>query len=146
MQVILLQDVAKLGRRHEIVEVPHGHGLNRLIPQGFAVEATPENVKRVKAQASKVEADHAAADETFAAALSALEGKTLTIAAPANEQGHLFEAVKPERVVEAAAAAGATVTPAQIHIGTPLKSVGTHTVALISGEQRGDVMVEVTAA
>lgn len=146
MKVILLQDVAKIGRRFDIVEVPHGYALNKLVPQGLAKEATSENVKQVKARSEHIAAEHAASDEAFAAAAETLAGKTITIAAPANEQGHLFEAVKPDRIVEAIRDAGATVTPQQIHIGTPIKSVGLHTIDLISGDQRHELTVEVTAS
>lgn len=145
MKVILLRDVAKIGRRYEIVEVPHGFALNKLVPQGLAKEATPENVKQIQARSAHVAAEHAAADEAFAAACATLEGKQVTIAAPANEQGHLFEAVKPERIAEAISAEGATIAPAQIHIGTPIKSVGPHTVDLVSGDQRSELPVEVVA-
>ena len=62
MKVILLQDVAKIGRRFDIVEVPSGYGMNKLIPQGMAKPATPENVKAINAQSAKTEADRAAGD------------------------------------------------------------------------------------
>ncbi len=56
MQVILLQDVAKIGRRFDVVNVADGYGLNKLIPQGMAKPATPENIKKIKAQSASNEA------------------------------------------------------------------------------------------
>ncbi len=47
MKVILLRDVAKIGKRYEVANVPDGFALNKLIPQGDAQAATPDNVKRV---------------------------------------------------------------------------------------------------
>lgn len=146
MKVILLQDVAKIGRRFEIVDVPHGFALNKLVPQGLAKEATPENVKQVRARAEHIAAEHAAADEAFATALTALAGKEIRIAAPANEQGHLFETIKSDRIAEALRAEGAAVSPAHIHVGTPIKHIGTHMIELVSGDQRGELTLEVTAA
>ena len=48
MKVILLKDVAKIGRRFEIKEVPDGYALNKLIPKNMAQFATPENIKRIE--------------------------------------------------------------------------------------------------
>lgn len=145
MKVILLQDVAKIGRRFEVVEVPHGYALNKLIPQKLAKEATEVNMKNVNARAEKIASENAAADETFKKAIAALDGKEITVSAEANENGHLFEAMKRERIVEALKAMNAIVTPEQIHIGTPIKSIGAHTVDLISGTERGEVTVQVVA-
>ena len=78
MKVILLQDVAKLGHRFEIVDVPHGHALNKLIPQGLAQEATKQNVQRVKARAERAAADRAATGEAFAAALEEAQNASVT--------------------------------------------------------------------
>ena len=47
MKVILLKDVAKIGRRHEVAEVPDGYALNMLIPKGLAKAGTPENIKKL---------------------------------------------------------------------------------------------------
>lgn len=57
MQVILIQDVDNLGGRNELVNVKNGYARNFLIPQKFAVEANPSNLKqleeRLKVQAKK---------------------------------------------------------------------------------------------
>ena len=56
MKVILLQDVAKIGKRFETVDVPDGYALNMLIPKRMAEPATPENLKRVDARRTKAAA------------------------------------------------------------------------------------------
>lgn len=146
MKVILLQDVAKIGRRYEIVEVPHGFALNKLVPQGLAKEATPANIKHVEARKEHIAAEHAKADETFSAALTSLADQKIEIAAAASETGHLFEAVKSDRIAAALQAQGIAIEPSSIHIGTPIKNVGTHTVDLVSGEQRRELSIEVVSA
>lgn len=145
MKVILLQDVAKIGRRFETVEVPQGYARNKLIPQGLAKEATTQNVKQVQQRTEKIATEHAAADQAFDDALTALTGKEVIVPAKANENGHLFEAVKPEQIVAAVAAAGVTISPQHVHVGTPIKEIGTHTVALLSGDRRGELTVVVTS-
>ena len=59
MKVILLRDVAKIGKRYEIVEVPDGFALNKLIPKKDAEAATPVNVKRVLNMRHKSSSDKA---------------------------------------------------------------------------------------
>jgi large subunit ribosomal protein L9 len=146
MKVILTQDVAKLGRRHSIVTVPDGRGLNQLIPQGLALPATPENLKRIAFQKAKA-ADVAALDQRqFAAAVAILHDTVPTITAKANQQGHLFEAIKPAQIAEALKAAGITLAVEHIATPTPVKSVGSHMVHLMNGEVVHPVTIEVVAA
>ncbi len=145
MKVILLQDVAKIGRRFEVVNVPDGYALNKLIPTKQAEPATAENLKRVQARATKIETDRAGQDASFDAALEVLKDATVTVEAPANEQGHLFKAVSADEVVAAAALVGATIAANQIVVKTPIKEVGEHSVALVSGVKQGMITVTVVA-
>jgi large subunit ribosomal protein L9 len=143
MKVILLQDVAKIGRRFDIVEVPSGYGMNKLIPQAMAKPATPENVKAIQAQATKNEAHKAAGDEAFTQMLEALKAVTLEISAEANEEGRLFQALKADTVAEAVkAATEKEVALNQIVIKTPIKEVGDHSVEFVSG----DIVVPITVS
>ncbi|MEM9336790.1 MAG: 50S ribosomal protein L9 [Patescibacteria group bacterium] len=146
MKVILLQDVAKVGRRFDVATVPDGHALNKLIPQGIAKPATPENLKQVEARKEKMSSEAAEQDALFAAALEAVDGKEVSLALEANENGHLYEAVKEEAIMAALKEQGATVTAAQIHIKSPIKEVGTHEIELHSGESRGSVSLVVTTS
>ncbi|MEX0917575.1 MAG: 50S ribosomal protein L9 [Candidatus Paceibacterota bacterium] len=146
MKVIMLQDVAKVGRRFDIVEVPHGHALNKLIPQNLAAEATPENVKRVRARKEKLSEIDSAETAKLEEAIAALGGKTVQVTVEANEQGHLFQALKSDRIAAALESEGVTITPAYIHINQPIKDVGTHTVTIGSGESQTELTIEVMRA
>ena len=143
MKVILLQDVAKIGKRSEVVEVPDGYALNQLIPKRMAEPATAANQKRIE----KMQADSAAAAassaEQFTAAAEKLAATTLQIAAEVNEQGHTFQAVHEADIVEAAAAAGIGITAEMVAIATPIKAVGEHTVSLVQGDQTKPFTIEV---
>ena len=146
MKVILLQDIAKLGRRYDVVEVPNGHALNKLIPTALAKPASKENLKQVEAMKQKGEAVAAAVDETFKSALETLDGKEVAVRKEANENGHLYEAVKESHLVSAFEAEGAKVLESQVHIKEPIKEVGSYEVELHSGDSRGTVTVVVIAA
>jgi len=146
MKVILLKDVAKIGRRFDIVEVPSGYGMNKLIPQGMAKPATPENLKAIQAQSASTAATRAAGDESFAAALAAIKEVSLEVAVEANEEGRMFQALKTDAVAEAVlAATQKEVLPNQILIKTPIKSVGEHTVEFSSGDVHVSVIITVVA-
>lgn len=146
MKVILLRDVAKVGRKNEVVEVPNGYGMNKLIPQGAAKPATAGNMKVVEQQAAKTEAAAAQSAEQFTALVGALEGKTVSVAAEANEEGRLFKAVSSAEVSAAiTAATEMTVAEDQIIMGDPMKQVGEHVITLASGPESRKITVTVTA-
>ena len=145
MKVILLQDIARIGRRFEIKDVPTGHALNMLIPKGIAEAATPEKVKRIKAQNDKIETARAANDSAFADALLKLKDSTVTIEVDANEQGHMFQALKSAVVADAFEKESISITESQIIIENAIKEVGEHTLELQSGDQKMSVKVMVVA-
>lgn len=144
MKVILLQDVAKIGRRFEVVSVPDGYAQNKLIPQRLAEPATPANLKRVAARNQKQAADTAETTAAFTAAATALKGKIVSITAEANDDGTLFQALKPAAVTAAIQRSLSLAVPeAWVHIAPPIKSVGEHTVLLSHGELQAECQVEV---
>lgn len=146
MEVILTQDVAKLGRRYDIVDVPKGRALNMLIPKGLAMAATAENRKRIKAQSDKVASEREAAAAAFRDAVAKLDGEAVTVSAKANPKGHLFEALKEEAIAAALSEKGVAIEPTHVIIATPIKETGTHEVTLSNGDERIALTLEVTAA
>ena len=146
MKVILLQDVANVGKRFEETTVPDGYALNKLIPSGLAELANVENRKKIAAHKAKQMADQAAGDAAFTQAVQTLTATPVTLSAEANDQGHLFEAVKPEAIVAAAAHQGATITADQIVIAQPIKSVGEHAVTLKADGAEATITISVNAA
>ncbi len=147
MKVILLQDVAKLGRRYAIVDVPDGYGINKLIPKGLAKPATPENVKSVMARAGAAAHNKETAEVAFKDLLAALDGVAVVVTAEANAEGRFFQAVKPEAIAAALrAASGKHVDSNQVIIAEPIKAVGDHTVTLTLGALHEPLVVTVKAA
>ena len=143
MKVILLQDVAKIGKRFETVDVPDGYALNMLIPKRMAEPATPENLKRVDARRTKAAAAAGATMEEYQTAVTALGVEPLTITAELNEQGHMFEALKPATIVAAAKERGLTLTEAMVVIPETIKEAGEHTVTLEYGGESAEVPVTI---
>ena len=143
MKVILLQDVAKIGKRSDLVEVPDGYAMNQLIPKKMAEAATAQNKKRIEKLQAEAESNKAADRDRFEAAKSALTEKTIQVKAEANDQGHLFKAVSEKDVAEAAQAAGIDVEESMLVVGSPIKEIGEHTIELIRGDNKAEVTIEV---
>ena len=146
MKVILLQDVAKIGKRTEVVEVPNGYALNQLIPKGMAEPATKQNQKRLAQLQAKVKKAADADAERFTETVAALQSTPLEITAEANEQGHLYQGIGAKEVVAAAAARDLVLRPEQVVVSTPIKTVGTHEITLTEGTTTAPVSITITAA
>jgi large subunit ribosomal protein L9 len=143
MKVILLQDVAKIGSRSEIVEVPDGYAMNQLIPKRMAEPATKANVKRVERLNEHKAAGKEAAVESFETAVATIEATPITITVEANEKGHLFKAISPEEVVVAAQAVGAVITDEMVSFTNPIKEIGEHQVTLTQADQTATISITV---
>lgn len=145
MKVILQRDIAKVGRRHEVVDVAKGYAQNHLVPNGFAVEATDAQLKAREAKDEQIKAEHEAEQAQFEDAVAKVAETPITLTKPANETGHLFAAVTPADVAEALAQSGISLSASHVHIGTPIKEVGEHTIQLVSGTQVEPATITVMA-
>jgi large subunit ribosomal protein L9 len=141
MKIILLQDVAKIGRRYEVVEVPDGFAMNQLIPKKMAEPATPANLKRVEKMNLNKVASAEADSDAFKTAVATIEATPITITVEANEKGHLFKAVDAGEVVVAAQAVGAVVTQEMVEFTTPIKEVGEHEITLKLGDDTATITI-----
>src|SRR3954470_5172737 len=101
MEIILREDIEKLGHRGDVVKVAPGYARNFLIPRRLAVQATDSNRKIVAQERDawlRKEAKVKSEAEDLAKLLS---GVTLTISQRAGEEGHLFGSVTSKDVAEA---------------------------------------------
>ena len=145
MKVILLRDVAKIGKRHEVVNVPDGYALNKLIPKGDAQAATPDNLKRVTNMRTKGALDKAAELSSIKGMVDGLADAPLTVPMQANEQGHLFQSVHAEDVAKASELRGVRLPKEMITIAAPIKTTGSHTVTVKSQGQSFTLVINVIA-
>jgi large subunit ribosomal protein L9 len=130
MEVILLEDIDKLGSRGQIVKVAGGYGRNYLLPKKLAVAATPQNRKWVEQQRVrflKQTAQEKAEAEELA---KLLQNVTLTVSRKAGEQGTLFGSVTALDVAEGLAAQGFRIDRRKIHVDPPLKVLGEYDVPI----------------
>lgn len=145
MEVILLENISKLGKLGQTVNVKAGFGRNFLIPQGKAVPANEANIAAFEARRTDLEA---AAAEQLAAAQQRAEAITVlgrvTIAANAGEEGKLFGSVGTRDIADAVTARGCEVDKSEVRLPSgPLRELGEFEIAI---QVHGDVSATVVVA
>ncbi len=130
MQVILKEDVEKLGLAGEVVDVKDGYGRNYLIPTGKAVLATSSARKAVDRQMKKV-LDQRLADLDKSKELAEeLKGTNVTIAVKAGEEGKIFGTVTNVQIAEALKEKGFEIDRRKIQIDEDVKQLGEYTATI----------------
>ena len=131
MKVILLQDVKKLGKKGEIVEVSDGYGRNYLLARKLAAPGTSENINVAKQK--KAAADHraqVASDEAVVLA-SELKKVELTIPVRIGKGGKVFGAVTGKDISDAAKRQyDLDLDKRKVEIKEPIKALGTYDVII----------------
>jgi large subunit ribosomal protein L9 len=141
MEIILLQDVNKLGQKDDIVNVKNGYAANYLIPKGFAVAASSSARKmhseNLRQRAHKEEKIKATAQET-AASLSEV---TLIVGAKTSSSGKIFGSVNTIQIAEALKEKGFDIDRKNITLPEDqIKEVGKYKAVI---KLHRDVRVEV---
>lgn len=147
MQVILIQDVNNLGGANELVTVKNGYGRNYLIPQKFAVEANPSNLKQLQErqkQQAKKEAKLLAEINSVIAKLA--EGP-LKIGAKTGTSGKIFGSVTSVQIARAIKEQkGYEIDRRRIHIVDDVKELGAYKAKIDFGNsQETELEFEVVA-
>jgi len=124
MEVILKEDILKLGHRGDVVKVADGYGRNYLLPQKLAIEATSANkavIEQMKGSALRKSAREKGDAETVATSLNNAE---LVFERKVGEGDHLFGSVTSSDIAHALEAQGFTVDRRKIALDEPLKTIG----------------------
>jgi large subunit ribosomal protein L9 len=146
MQVILREDIDKLGKIGDLVKVKDGYGRNYLIPRKKAIEATPKNMNAME-HAKKMVADRLRRLKKEATAdADRIKGLSLTIKAKAGEEGKLFGSVTSMDIVEAAKARGVNIDKRKISLEEPIKRLGEFSIPVkLHSDVTADIKVIVVA-
>lgn len=128
MQVILTEDVPKLGDMGELVDVAPGYGRNFLIPQGLAVPASGRNAAQLQHKLSQIEVrrerERAAAQEI----LGTIDGVAITIPKRVAEGDELYGSVSPREIAEVLNQADHDVDRKQVVLEQPIGELGIYEV------------------
>jgi large subunit ribosomal protein L9 len=145
MKVILLQDVAKVGRKNEIKEVADGFGRNGLILKGKAILATPEMIRKYEQRAQQQAEGQTKEQQALLRKLELINAKgPVVLEVKANKEGHLFAGITRHDISEAIRTNCKVEIPEDIiQLEKPLKLVGVFDLSIQSGEVAGQVKVEI---
>ena|SRR5215471_6227831 len=124
MEVILKEDINKLGHRGDVVKVAEGYGRNYLIPKKLAIEATPGNkavIEQMKAAVVRKSAKEKGSAEELG---KQLNGTVVEFTRKSGEHDQLFGSVTTSDIAHALEAKGFTIDRRKILLDVPLKTVG----------------------
>ena len=128
MEVILKEDVNKLGHRGDVVKVADGYGRNYLLPEKLAIEANAANktvIEQMKASAVRKSVKEKAGAEQLATQLSEVE---LVFERKVGENEHLFGSVTSGDIAHQLESKGFTIDRRKIALDEPLKTIGEYHV------------------
>lgn len=134
MKVLLRRNVSKLGKIGEVVDVKPGYARNYLLPMSLGVAPTEANLKAVEAEKQAYLEELAKLKEELAAKAALVQGKEVTIAARANEEGLLYGSVGPAQISSALAEEKIFIDSRYIRLHEPIRKLDRYNVELEFGE------------
>jgi len=141
MQVILKQDVEKIGQRGDVVEVSRGYVRNFLVPRGLAEVATPSRLEEVQREMAEAEERNRRMEERAEEIAATLNKSVITIEARTGEDERVFGSVTAANIAQAIdRARGIRLDRRRIRLDEPIRSLGTHQVPV---QVHGDVEASV---
>ncbi len=131
MEVILLQDIEKVGKKFEVVKVRDGYGRNYLIPKGMALLANKSNMRRLEEYRRREEARMRRLLEEARQLAGQLEDKVLKIGAKVGTSGKIFGSITNLQVANALKEQlGIEVDRRKVELPEEVKEVGVYTAVL----------------
>lgn len=148
MEVILLEDVKKHGKKGEIVDVAAGYANNYLIKQGKAVAATASNKKQLSKQKEAVKREEAEEKAEAERVKEILDGATIEIKEKASDEGRLFGSITTKQIAEhIEEQLDVKVDRRKMDMKVDMRSVGAQNISIkLHPEVTAKFTVNVTAA
>ena len=141
MEVILREDIEKLGTRGQVVKVAPGYARNFLLPKRMAVAATEANKKIVEQERQAHLRKEAKVQGEAQELAKIMTGATVRIAQKAGENDQLFGSVTSKDIAEALAAQDYNIDRRRIQLEEPIRQLGEYKVTV---RLHKDVPVEIT--
>jgi large subunit ribosomal protein L9 len=146
MEVILREDIEKVGHRGEVVKVASGYARNFLLPKKLAVLATDSNKKIVEQERDAYLRREAKAKNEAEDLGRMLSGVSITITQRAGEEGHLFGSVTAKDIADALERQNYTIDRRKIQLDEPIKNTGEYKVPVrLHRDVTTDLSVNVVA-
>jgi large subunit ribosomal protein L9 len=130
MQIILQEDVEKLGHRGDVVTVKPGYARNFLLPHKLAVEATAGNLKAIERIRTSLAKKTATELEAAQKQAELLNGVGVKFTRKTGENDQMFGSVTSADVADGLAAQGFKIDKRQVQLGEPIKTIGESDVTI----------------
>ncbi|MBN2419003.1 MAG: 50S ribosomal protein L9 [Deltaproteobacteria bacterium] len=130
MKVILTTEIDSLGLEGDKVNVAKGYARNYLIPKGFALEATVQNIKMMEMQKKKIDERRLKAQESAEQVKDLIKEKVITIKQKAGEEEKLYGSVTTMDIAEELEKTGITIDRRKIVLDKPIKTLGEYDVMI----------------
>ncbi|MCM8796757.1 MAG: 50S ribosomal protein L9 [Candidatus Omnitrophica bacterium] len=130
MEVILNQDVPKLGKAGTVVKVKDGFARNFLLPNKLAVPVTPANMKMLEEKRIKKERELAKLKQDSEALKQRLDGLSITITASTNEEEKLYGSITQQDIISALKDEGIELDKSMVILDEPIKSLGIYNIPI----------------
>ncbi|PIV43690.1 MAG: 50S ribosomal protein L9 [Candidatus Nealsonbacteria bacterium CG_4_10_14_0_2_um_filter_40_15] len=124
MQVILLKDVDKVGKKFEVKEVKDGYARNFLFPQGLAKQATKEAITWLETQKEIEEKKAEESLKKIQDVASAVDDQEVVIQVQVGGEDQLFESVTSQKISDKLKELGFDIKKSQIELSQPIKETG----------------------
>mgnify|MGYP006107465777 FL=1 len=129
MQIILLENILKLGKIGDQVEVKSGFGRNYLLRQGKALRASKENVEFVNKEKVELNKKNEESKKQFNEIAAKITNKTLKFNKESKENGELYGSIKPKEVsIAFKDTLKIEINPSQIDLGQEITQVGNYKI------------------
>ncbi len=128
MKVILRQDMEKLGKAGDVVNVKNGYARNYLLPKEIAYEATPGNLRRFEEEKKRMMMQSEREKRNAEQLAKELEKASCTISMAVGEEDKLFGSVTSQDIADALKEKGIEIDKRKIHLEEPIKALGIYTV------------------
>lgn len=147
MKVILLKDVAKVGKKFDVKDVADGFALNFLIPQGKAKTATVNGLEKVDALKSHAESERKVHEDLLSKSINDINGKVVEVSLKANDKGHLFAGLHKEQIAEMlSASVHSSISPSFVTLDKPIKEVGEHDIEIVAEGKKATLKLVISKA
>jgi large subunit ribosomal protein L9 len=130
MELILVRDVDKLGKRGTRVSVKPGYARNYLLPFGHAVLPTADNVRRIEGKRKSWLAEDAKLVEAARGLAEMLKDVVLSVMEKSSDEGRLYGSVSDKIIAAKLAEKGYKIDPRVVRLDTPIREIGNYDVRL----------------
>jgi|TARA_B110000914_G_C15472770_1_gene451499 large subunit ribosomal protein L9 len=146
MQVILLENIIKLGKIGDLVEVKNGYGRNYLLKTGKALRASKENIEHVNKKKTELNKKNTETKLELKEIANKIDKKVLKFTKEAKDSGELFGSIKPKEIASSFINdLKVEISPGQIDLNQEINKIGQYKIIInLHSEVSANVTINVT--